>query len=151
VLYIRDGRAPVPIKKITSKIMSSIKSKNTIPERLLRKAIWKRNIRGYRLHDKGLPGRPDIAFQKIRVAVFINGCFWHRCPYCNPAMPKTHKEFWLNKFKANVKRDKKKTLELERAGWKALVFWECEIRKNVEKCATRLGRVVCNQRSKRNG
>ena len=75
--YIRDGRSPVPKKEATSKVMSANKGKDTNPELLLRKELWKNNIKGYRLHWKKVPGSPDIAFPKKKLAIFINGCFWH--------------------------------------------------------------------------
>lgn len=130
--YIRDGRSPVPKKEITSKIMSSIKGKNTKPEVLLRKRLWNEGIRGYRLHWKKVPGKPDIAFPKKLIAIFINGCFWHRCPYCSPNLPKSNIEFWSNKFNNNIQRDKLKTSELITLGWKVVTIWECEIKDNLE-------------------
>ena len=111
--YVRDGRSPIPKKDTTSKIMSRIRGKNTKPEITLRKEMWKNDIRGYRLHWKKVPGRPDIAFPKRKVAIFVNGCFWHRCPYCNPPLPKTHIEFWKAKFYKNKERNKNKINDLQ--------------------------------------
>ena len=90
--YIRDGRAPIPKRELTSKVMSSIRAKNTKPEIVLRKALWGQGLVGYRLHKKNIPGRPDIVYSKNKLAVFVNGCYWHRCPYCKPAAPKSHKK-----------------------------------------------------------
>lgn len=128
--YIRDGRAPIPKKNITSKIMSSIRAKNTKPEMLLRKTLWANGIRGYRLHWDKVPGRPDIAFPGRKIALFVQGCFWHRCPKCSPSMPKTHRPFWQNKFKKNKERDSRKIEELKCLGWNSIVLWECEIRND---------------------
>lgn len=125
--YIRDGRAPIPDKELTSKIMSSIRAKDTKPELILRKALWNRGIRGYRLHWKKAPGKPDIAFPGKKVAIFVNGCYWHRCPHCKPSLPKTHSDFWNNKFEKNIARDKKILLELKNLGWEIIVIWECEL------------------------
>ena len=127
--YIRDGRAPIPEKEITSKIMSRIKGKDTKPELILRKALCKAGLRGYRLHYKKVPGRPDIAFVEKKIAIFVNGCFWHRCPYCNPPFPKTHQDFWHAKFKKNIERDKRKYKELEKLSWIVIVVWGCEVKK----------------------
>jgi DNA mismatch endonuclease (patch repair protein) len=81
----------------------------------------------FRLHRKELPGHPDIVFSRWRVAVFVNGCFWHRHPGCRKATtPKTNVEFWTRKFEANVARDARTQLELESLGWKVAVIWECE-------------------------
>lgn len=131
-MYIRDGRAPIPKDERTSRTMSAIKGKNTKPELLLRKSLWHNGIKGYRLHWKKMPGRPDIAFPGKKVAIFVNGCFWHRCPHCDPSMPKSNVEFWQNKFDRNIDRDKRKKEELEGLGWTVLVIWECEIKKDLE-------------------
>lgn len=129
IKYLRDGRAPIPDSDITSKLMRANKAKNTKPEISLRKLMWSHNIKGYRLHHKKIPGRPDIAFIKLKIAIFVQGCFWHRCPYCNPPLPKSNSEFWRNKFQMNVERDQKKFDELKNCGWKILMLWECQIKK----------------------
>jgi len=107
--------------------MSKIRAKNTKPEILLRKALWKNGIKGYRLHWNKALGRPDIAFPGRKIAIFVNGCYWHRCPYCNPSFPKTHQDFWKVKFQKNVERDKKKIINLQKMDWKIIVVWECQI------------------------
>lgn len=136
--FLRDGRAPIPEKESTSRVMSANKAKDTKPELTFRKALWKNGLRGYRLHWKKVPGRPDIVYSKKKIAIFLNGCFWHRCPYCNPSTPKTHQEFWLKKFSNNVERDKRKLNELKKLGWKVIVIWECQIKKNVSRCILRI-------------
>lgn len=95
-------------------------------------------LKEYRLHPKVLPGRPDVYFPSKKLAIFINGCFWHRCPYCKPSMPKTHKAFWSKKFAANVARDKEKRTLLKKMGIRSVVFWECQIKKNVQKLVAKL-------------
>jgi DNA mismatch endonuclease (patch repair protein) len=132
--YIRDGRAPIPEKESTSRVMSANKAKNTKPELTLRKALYKNGLRGYRLHWKMAPGRPDIAYPGKHIAVFVNGCFWHRCPHCNPSYPRTNVDFWKNKFQKNKERDERKERDLKNAGWKVFVFWECQIKKDVIAC-----------------
>lgn len=136
--YIRDGRAPIPKKEITSKIMSKIRAKDTKPELLLRKALWNNGLRGYRLHWKKAPGRPDICFPGKKLAIFVHGCYWHRCPYCKLSTPKTHKRFWKSKFKRNKERDKRKLRALKKGGWKVITFWECQINKKVKQCTQRV-------------
>lgn len=138
IKYLRDGRAPLPAKETTSKIMSKIKSKDTKPEIILRKNLWKKNLRGYRLHVSTIPGRPDVTFIKKKVAIFVNGCFWHRCPHCRLALPKTHIEFWKEKFRRNIERDKRKSRALKKLGWNVLVLWECEIKMNVNFCIEKI-------------
>ncbi|MCD0455110.1 very short patch repair endonuclease [Chryseobacterium sp. LC2016-27] len=128
--YSRDKRSPVPSNKNISKIMSHNKAKNTRPELLVRKAFWKNGFKGYRLHPKNIPGKPDIAFIKKKIAIFVNGCYWHRCPICNYSIPKSNTEFWENKFSKNVERDKKKINELEILGWKVITIWECELKSS---------------------
>jgi DNA mismatch endonuclease, patch repair protein len=136
--YIRDGRAPIPESEIVSKIMSAVRGKHTKPELALRKALRELGLPGYRLHWKKAPGRPDIAYPKSKVAIFVHGCFWHRCPYCNPPLPKTHTDFWIKKFERNKERDIAKIRALEDASWKVFVFWECEIQKDVLECTKKV-------------
>ena len=140
--YIRDGRAPVPEHELTSRVMSSIKGKNTKPELILRKALWKDGIKGYRIHWKKVPGKPDITFPGKKIAIFINGCFWHRCPKCNPSIPKSHTSFWDEKFKKNKERDIRKQEALFNLGWKVLIIWECEIKKNLGSCIQRVKEII---------
>jgi len=128
--YIRDGRAPIPESEVTSRVMSRIRGKDTKPELLLRKALREVGAPGYRLHWKKAPGRPDIAYPGKKLAVFVHGCYWHRCPHCGPSMPKTHTEFWTKKFERNQERDARKVRELKEAGWDVIVVWECEIKND---------------------
>ncbi len=136
--YIRDGRAPVPKKEITSKIMSKIRAKNTKPELLLRKALWNNGLRGYRLHWKKVSGKPDISYPGRKLAIFVHGCYWHRCPYCKPSMPKSHKRFWKAKFEKNKERDQRKRKKLKSEGWNILTFWECQIKKKPKNCTQKI-------------
>lgn len=136
--YIRDGRAPIPDNELTSKIMSSIRSKNTKPELIFRKALYHHGLSGYRLHWKNIPGRPDISYTRTKIAVFVNGCFWHRCPYCDPPFPKTHVDFWTDKFNKNIERDQRKISELEKLGWKVIIIWECQIRTDLQGCVNKV-------------
>jgi DNA mismatch endonuclease (patch repair protein) len=129
--YIRDGRAPIPKSEITSRVMSANRGKDTKPELLLRSALREVGLGGYRLHWKKAPGRPDIAYPGRKIAIFVNGCFWHRCPKCDLPLPKSHTQFWKKKFERNVERDACKKRALEDEGWKVLVFWECEVKKDV--------------------
>jgi DNA mismatch endonuclease, patch repair protein len=116
--------------------MSRIHGKNTIPEIKLRKLLWSRNIRGYRIHHNIL-GKPDIVFTKKKIAIFIDGCFWHKCPVCFQE-PETRKEFWRKKICSNVERDKKVNLQLQKEGWTVRRFWEHEVRKNPEQILSKI-------------
>jgi DNA mismatch endonuclease, patch repair protein len=129
--YIRDGRAPIPANENTSRAMSANKAKNTKPELILRRALWKEKIKGYRTHPKKVTGKPDIAFIGKKVAIFVNGCFWHRCPHCNLSLPKSNIDFWENKFRKNRERDDLKSQTLVLDNWKVLVVWECQIKNNI--------------------
>ena len=113
-----------------SEQMSRIRSRNTIPERLLRRALWAAGFR-YRLHWPTPAGRPDIVFPGTRVAVFIDGCFWHGCPdhYVRPG---SREDFWSAKLAENVTRDRHQTRELEDAGWRVVRVWEHEVFERVE-------------------
>ena len=92
-----------------------------------RRAIWLEGVRGYRVHQL-LPGRPDMTFPRLRLAVFLDGCFWHRCPVCSLPAPKANAEFWHEKLTANVRRDADVRSKLEGLGWTVLTIWEHEIR-----------------------
>lgn len=136
--FLRDGRAPIPEKPATSMVMRANKAKNSKPELLFRMALVRQQLRGYKLHLKNIPGRPDICFPDKKLAIFVNGCFWHRCPYCKPPLPKSHRAFWEKKFYENRARDKRKRTELNLSGWRVLTFWECQIKANALKYASRV-------------
>ncbi|MBV7530465.1 very short patch repair endonuclease [Chitinophaga sp. sic0106] len=114
-----------------SKVMSKIRSKNTKPEILLRKALFAKGHR-YRIHNNLLPGKPDIVFPKLKTVIFVHGCFWHYHRDCREGhIPNTNTQFWRNKLSKNVDRDLKHQHALIKLGWKVLVIWECEIEKNI--------------------
>lgn len=111
-----------------SKLMASVRSKDTKPEMVVRKLAHSLGCR-YRLHRKGLPGSPDLVFPKHHAVVFVHGCYWHRHPGCKDAStPKTNTTFWQNKFEENINRDQRNLKDLESMGWRTLVIWECETR-----------------------
>jgi DNA mismatch endonuclease (patch repair protein) len=113
-------------------IMSRIKSRDTCPEVKLRKALYKEGIRGYRIHNPKIFGCPDIAFGKYKIAIFVDGCFWHGCPICNKSNPKVNEEFWRKKIIRNVERDKQTDMELRKQGWITIRIWEHDIKKSLE-------------------
>lgn len=124
--YIRDARSPPPSSARASYNMSRNRARDTGPELALRRALWAAGARGYRLHPRGVPGRPDLAFPRARLAVFVHGCFWHACPI-HSKPPKSNAAFWREKFARNVARDARKVAELEEGGWRVLTFWEHEV------------------------
>ena len=140
--YIRDNRSPKPLNETVSKYMRSNKSKNTKPEILFRKVLWKAGIRGYRLHWKKVPGKPDIAFPGKKIAIFLNGCFWHRCPKCQLSLPKNNSDFWKTKFARNVERDKEKIDALKNENWEVLVIWECELKDDLQAQVERVRKLL---------
>lgn len=136
--YMRDGRAPIPEKEITSKIMSAIKGKDTKPEVQLRKYFWAQGIRGYRINWRKAKGCPDICWPRRKIAVFVHGCFWHRCPYCKLPLPKAHTKYWKEKFKKNKERDKKNKKQLLKKRWRIFIVWECKIKENLKREADKI-------------
>lgn len=115
-------------KKTRSRIMASVGQRNTGPELRLRRVLHRQGLR-YRLHDKKLPGSPDLVFPRFRAVVFINGCFWHAHKGCKFAtMPSTKKKFWKDKFEANTNRDRRNYEALMKLDWRVLVVWECAIK-----------------------
>lgn len=108
--------------------MQGNKRCDTKPELLVRARLRAAGLTGYRLQWK-VPGHPDVAWPGKRVALFINGCFWHRCPRCQPRVPKTNVEYWVLKFERNVERDERTHAQLEEMGWRVHVVWECELKK----------------------
>lgn len=110
--------------------MASIKSKDTKPELLIRRFLFKSGFR-YRLHVANLPGKPDLVLSKYKLVIFVHGCFWHRHKGCKLTyVPKSNVEQWLNKFNDNVRRDTNQVHQLINSGWKILIIWECALRKN---------------------
>ena len=114
-------------KKTRSRIMASVKGRDTTPERLVRSKLFDEGFR-YRLHRKDLPGTPDIVLPRYRTIVFVNGCFWHShdCPE-GRRIPQTRTGYWKAKFDRNKARDLDNQISLESAGWKVFVIWTCQL------------------------
>jgi DNA mismatch endonuclease, patch repair protein len=120
--------------------MSRIRGKNTRPELKIRRMLFSKGIRGYRIHY-GMQGQPDIVFVKKKIAIFIDGCFWHKCPVCFQE-PETQKEFWAKKIQSNVKRDEKVNELLKNDGWEVIRFWEHDIRKKPDKVVKKISEIL---------
>ncbi|MBE2218598.1 MAG: DNA mismatch endonuclease Vsr [Ignavibacteria bacterium] len=121
--------ADVHTKKQRSYNMSRIRSKNTKPEMIVRSWLHKQGYR-FRLHDKTLPGKPDIVLKKYKTVIFVHGCFWHghkNCKYY--VVPKTRTKWWLDKINGNITRDKKAQRKLKKLGWKVINVWGCGVKK----------------------
>jgi DNA mismatch endonuclease, patch repair protein len=122
--------ADVHDKKTRSYNMSRIKSKDTKPELLVRKFLFALGFR-YKLHDKNLPGKPDIVLPKYKTVIFVQGCFWHGHNNCKYAtIPKTRTEWWMNKINGNKQRDSDNNNKLSFAGWKVISIFECSLKKD---------------------
>ena len=124
--------------------MAAIRSKDTKPEMIVRRGLWSRGFR-YRLNYKRLPGHPDLVLRKYRTCIFVNGCFWHGHNVVLPQMsegrgqmedvvnsecckmPKTNRDFWVNKIRRNKERDKEEQKKLAAMGWHCITVWECEL------------------------
>ena len=120
--------ADVVSQAVRSKIMSSIRGRNTRPEMVVRRYLHRCGFR-YRLHDRSLPGSPDIVLKRYKLVIFVHGCFWHRHTGCRlAATPASNAEFWLNKFTTNSERDRRNVQMLLHDGWRIIVIWECAIR-----------------------
>jgi DNA mismatch endonuclease (patch repair protein) len=127
--------ADVHSKETRSYNMSRIKGKNTKPEMLVRKFLHANGFR-YKLHDKSLPGKPDIVLPKYKTVIFVHGCFWHGHKNCKFfVVPKTRTDWWLNKINGNIVNDTKANKELRKAGWKIINVWECDLKKDKMKDA----------------
>lgn len=114
-------------------------------ETAFRRALWHEGVRGYRLHDN-LPGRPDLAFPRLRLAVFVNGCFWHLCPVCQLPRPRANASFWQEKLTSNVERDARVLEALTTKGWEVVVVWEHEIRPDPTLRAVELAAYITKRR-----
>ena len=151
--------------------MAAIRSKDTKPEMIVRRGVWKRGFR-YRLNHKRLPGHPDLVLRKYRTCIFVNGCFWHghKCSLTTAPspkdegseyimtgsecckIPKTNREFWVNKIRRNKERDKEEQRKLAAMGWHCITVWECELKpskreETLESLAYTLNRIFLQDRT----
>lgn len=133
-------------KEKRSNVMARILSKNTKPELSVRRKLTEMGFR-YRLHDKKLPGKPDIVLRKYRVTIFVHGCFWHLHKGCvDVRIPNSRKKYWQNKLLKNRARDIQHKKKLKKLGWNILYLWECEIEKKPELVKCRLENILqCTQ------
>lgn len=111
--------------------MSKVPSENTSPEVNVRSFLHRNGFR-FRIHNKKLPGKPDIVLKKYHTIIFVHGCFWHRHSNCKRAStPVENKKYWQMKFEKNIHRDIKNKKELKKLGWKVLIIWECKINDKI--------------------
>ncbi|MCB9794089.1 MAG: very short patch repair endonuclease [Alphaproteobacteria bacterium] len=122
-----------------SEQMARIPREDTKPETRLRKALWQAGVRGYRKHARTPAGRPDLVFPGPRLAVFLDGCFWHGCPD-HYSRPRSREDFWAEKLRANIERDRRQTAQLEAEGWRVLRVWEHEVYEDLPAAVERVRR-----------
>ena len=134
------GPSPPPTSRAVSRVMKSNRASGTGLEVIMSRALRKKIMRN------NLPGHPDFAYRREKVAVFVHGCFWHRCPVHAKGLPKTHASFWRRKFKRNVERDRLIKTELEGMGWCVLIVWEHELKETPQACAIRVKAAVEGRR-----
>jgi DNA mismatch endonuclease, patch repair protein len=118
--------------KTRSRMMSGIKGKDTKPELVIRKELFKKGFR-FKLHDKFLPGKPDLVLPKYNAVIFIHGCFWHRHNCHLFKWPSTRPEFWKTKINKNLEVDKRNYKQLKKEGWWILTIWECALKGKTRK------------------
>ena len=120
----KSGARPTPSSEQVSQQMKRMPRKDSVPEVRLRRELHSRGLR-FRVNLRGLPGTPDIAFTRAKIAVFVDGCFWHRCPE-HGVLPKANRDWWREKFDRTVVRDRLKDEELRSLGWVVVHVWEHE-------------------------
>lgn len=126
-------------KEVRNKNMSHIRSTNSKPEEIVRKYLFSKGFR-YRKNVRTLPGCPDIVLPKYHTVILVNGCFWHKHDCGRFVWPSSNTEYWIPKINRNVERDKQNHKKLIDMGWKVLIIWECELKKNVRE--DRLERLI---------
>lgn len=135
---MRVERPPPPSSEVTHRVMQANRGRDTRLELNLRTSLYGAKLRGYRTNYRIGRTRVDIAFPVKRVVVLIHGCFWHHCPKCNLPIPKTHREYWSNKFLVNQVRDKRVRNNLRHMGWRVVELWEHDVKKNMPVCIRRI-------------
>ncbi len=130
-------------RKVRSAIMSSVKSRgNKTTEWPLRSRFVQAGVKGWRMHPKGLPSVPDFCFPHKKMAIFVDGCFWHGCRKCY-RRPKTSCGYWDKKVFTNIRRDRLKRAGLQRMGWIVIRFWEHEVKKSPQNCVEKIFKLSC--------
>ena len=136
-------KAPQASSEAVRNTMLANRATNTGPERVVRRMLRQAGHPGYRLHwriddeDGRYICRPDITYPGRKIAIFVHGCFWHRCPKCALGLPKSNSDYWSEKFARNVERDRRKEVALLDMGWSVHTIWECRIDDGLESLTVR--------------
>lgn len=133
--------------------MQANRSKDTKPEVKLRRLLWSAGLRGWRKHVSRLPGKPDVAWIGLKIAVFLNGCFWHGCPKCTAKgrtpIPQSNHDYWLAKRARTIERQAQQTAQLESMGWTVCIVWECEFKEDPGQAIETIRKAVSQARSRK--
>lgn len=138
MVQIKLPKAPPATSEAVRASMCGNRPTNTKPEAILAQAFCNAGLQGFTRNAGNLPGSPDLAFNAEKIAIFVHGCYWHRCPYCSPHFPDTNQVYWSAKFKRNIRRDKRARTFLRAMGWKPLVIWECKLKKDSARMVRRV-------------
>lgn len=122
--------------------MQGNRSAGTKPEAALAHLLRRAGVSGWQAHVVNLPGSPDFAFHEALLALFVHGCFWHRCPYCSPHFPERNTAYWVAKFARNKARDMRARSCLRADGWRVLTVWECQLRKAPARVISRIRKAL---------
>lgn len=141
MIIMSINKAPNATSVAVHNSMIANKRRDTKPEITVRKMLRDMGFGGYRLDWRKAPGHPDIAYPGRKIAIFVHGCFWHRCPICNLPMPKSHQEYWVPKLERNVQRDEETARKLTEGGWHVIIIWECQIKNNPD-CVREILRIA---------
>lgn len=134
--------APPAKTESTRASMRGNRSSLTKPELFLSQKLEEDGIEGVEPNYSALPGTPDFAFLNKKLVIFVHGCFWHRCPYCNPHFPDSNQDYWTAKFRRNKARDKRVKIRLQALGWRVMIIWECQLRKNPSRVLRRISKAI---------
>jgi len=146
--YLPGGKF-IGVSKRHSKNMAAVRGHgNKTTEQRLRYALVRSGIKGWHVRPKGLRGNPDFLFSKLKVVVFVDGCFWHGCPNCGH-VPNKNRPYWSAKLERNMERDVKTTAHLKKEKFKVLRFWEHELKRNLPKCLAKIEATLKARRNKR--
>jgi DNA mismatch endonuclease (patch repair protein) len=144
---VSEPRGGYETSEGTRRAMRGNVSRDTSVELKLRRALWAAGLRGYRKNYKKLPGKPDVVFTRAKLAIFVHGCYWHRCPHCTRNLtPTANSAYWTAKFARNVERDKRHVEELKGMGFETHIVWECQVARSLSTIVSAISDWVLSRR-----